>query len=66
MAGIGIGIVWIGYTTILYGYCLFRGYNVTPKQLVSTTWPPGNGVDSAGQGAAQGAQKAAAAAGKAT
>jgi hypothetical protein len=40
MAAIGIGLVWAGYSAILYGYCLFRGYDVTPKQLLSTTWPP--------------------------
>lgn len=41
MAGLGIGLIWIAYTGGLYGYCLFRGYNVTPKQLLSHSWPPG-------------------------
>jgi len=42
MAGIGIGLVWIAYTAGLYGFCLVRGYNVTPKQLLDMkTWPPG-------------------------
>lgn len=42
MAGIAIGLVWLSYGTMLYGYCLFRGYNVTPKQLLDMkTWPPG-------------------------
>jgi len=41
VAAIGIGLVWISYTTVLYGYCLFRGYDVTPKQLLSPQWPPG-------------------------
>lgn len=40
MAGIGVGLAWLAYTVGLYGYCLFRGYNITPKQLLSTTWPP--------------------------
>ncbi len=42
MAALAIGLVWAGYTTVLYGYCLFRGYNITPKQLLSPTWPPGS------------------------
>lgn len=41
MAGLGIALVWMGYTGVLYGYCLFRGYNITPKQLLSKDWPPG-------------------------
>lgn len=41
MAGIGIGLVWLAYTAGLYGFCLARGYNVTPKQLLDMkTWPP--------------------------
>ena len=45
MAAIGIGLVLVGYAGILYGYCLIRGYDVTPKQLFSSTWPPpGKGV----------------------
>jgi hypothetical protein len=42
MAAIGIGLVWVGYSVSLYGYCLFRGYDVTPKQLLSPQWPPLN------------------------
>ena len=41
MAALGIGVSWVAYSAILYGYCLFRGYNITPKQLMSRTWPPG-------------------------
>lgn len=40
MAGVGIGLVWVAYTAGLWGYCLFRGYAITPKQLLSQTWPP--------------------------
>lgn len=40
MAAIGIGLVLVGYAAGLYGYCLFRGYDVTPKQLFSSQWPP--------------------------
>jgi hypothetical protein len=57
MAGIGIGLVLIGYSSILYGYCLFRGYDITPKEMFSSQWPPNNGVDDAGKGAASAAQK---------
>lgn len=42
MAAIGIGLVFIAYTTGLYGYCLIRGYDITPKQLFSSSWPPGS------------------------
>jgi hypothetical protein len=40
MAALGLALVWAGYTTGLYGYCLLRGYNVSPKQLFSPFWPP--------------------------
>jgi hypothetical protein len=40
MVAIAIGLVWAGYTGAFYGYCLLRGYNVTPKQLLSRSWPP--------------------------
>lgn len=46
MAAIGIGLVWVSYTSILYGYCLFRGYDVTPKMLLSPTWPPADTTSS--------------------
>lgn len=42
MAALAIGIVWIGYATGFWGYCLIRGYNVTPKQMLSPSWPPGS------------------------
>lgn len=41
MAALGIGLIFIGYSSGLYGYCLFRGYDITPKQLFSSAWPPG-------------------------
>jgi len=40
MPAIGIALLWAAYSAGLWGYCLMRGYNVTPKQLLSTTWPP--------------------------
>lgn len=53
MAGIGIALVWAGYTAGLYGYCLFKGYDVTVAQLFSSKWPPGvpsDGADGGGFG----------------
>lgn len=41
MAAIGIGLLWSAYTLGFYGYCLFRGYDVSPKELLSPNWPPG-------------------------
>lgn len=40
MAALGLALVWAGYTAGLYGYCLLRGYNVSPKQMFSIAWPP--------------------------
>jgi len=60
MTGIGIALAFIGYSAGLYGYCLLRGYNITPKDLFSTTWPPksvGNTIGRAVGSAAQGAAK---------
>lgn len=66
MAAIGIGLVWASYTAVLYGYCIFRGYNVTPAQLLSSEWPPGASVVAAGKTAAETAAAAAEAAKKAS
>lgn len=43
MAAIAFGLLWASYTAGLYGYCLIRGYDITPKQLLSFEWPPGSG-----------------------
>lgn len=40
MIGLAFAVIWAGYAAALYGWCLIRGYDVTVKQLVSTTWPP--------------------------
>ncbi len=42
MAGLGIALIWVSYSFGLYGYCLLKGYNVTPKQLFGPNWPPGS------------------------
>lgn len=59
MTSIGIGLIWVGYTGLLYSWCLFRGYNVTPKQLLSPTWPPKGGWKEAGESVADAIGKAA-------
>lgn len=43
MVGLGVGLLWLAYAAGLYGYFLIRGYDITPKQLVSTSWPPSKG-----------------------
>lgn len=67
MPAIGIGLVWVAYSAGLWGYCLIRGYNVTPKQLLSPTWPPvpvsatsvgGKAVQAVGTAGAQAAGQA--------
>jgi hypothetical protein len=40
MPAIGIGILWAGYSLLLYGYILIRGYDIGFKQLYSSNWPP--------------------------
>jgi hypothetical protein len=39
MVPIGMAIMWLSYTTGMWGYCLVRGYNVKFTQLFGTTWP---------------------------
>jgi hypothetical protein len=54
MAAIGIVALFAAYSAGLYGYCLIRGYNVTPLQLFSfTTWPPTLGGVTTGGAAGQ-------------
>lgn len=40
MVALAFGLVWLSYSLMLYGYILVRGYDVTPGQLLSSTWPP--------------------------
>jgi hypothetical protein len=49
MVALGFGVIWAGYSTAFWGWCLIRGYDVTFGQLVSPTgyygaggqsWPP--------------------------
>ena len=43
MIGLGFIVSWLGYTTVLYGYCLIKGYDITFGQLANPahvfTWP---------------------------
>lgn len=39
---LGVGLSWLAYSGLLWGYCLIKGFNIGPRQLFSlTTWPPG-------------------------
>jgi len=46
MIAIGMGLAWLSYATGLWGYCLIRGYDISPKQIFSPVgfyagpWPP--------------------------
>lgn len=35
MPAIAMGVIWLGYSLTLWGYCLVRGYDVTFIQLVN-------------------------------
>lgn len=51
MVALAIGVVWLSYYGGLYGYCLVRGYDVTPIELLSPSWPgPAPNQPSGGSG----------------
>lgn len=39
MVVLGFGIAWWGYTEMIYGYCLLKGYNITWKSLANPINP---------------------------
>lgn len=39
MIAIGMGLAFLAYTAGLWGYCLIRGYDVTPAALFHSSWP---------------------------
>lgn len=43
MIAIGMVMGWLGYTTVLYGYCLIKGYDITFGELANPAhvfvWP---------------------------
>jgi hypothetical protein len=43
MPAVGIGLGWLGYAGVLFGWCLLRGYDVTLGELLSPTHPYGSG-----------------------
>lgn len=45
MTAIIIGALWAAYTLGLWGVILIKGWDVTLKELLSTTWPPPSGTD---------------------
>lgn len=46
MVAIGFGLLWVSYSGGLWAYCLLRGYDITPAQLINPLhpytgpWPP--------------------------
>ena len=51
MVAVGFLVLWLGYSEIVYGYTLLKGYNITWKQLADPInpyqWPspPGTQPD---------------------
>lgn len=51
MLAIGVGLAWLGYTWFLYGYCLFKNYAITMRDLMhypngyTGAWPPAQRTD---------------------
>lgn len=39
MSMFGIITIWFAYAAGLWGYCLLRGYCVTPKDIVDWNYP---------------------------
>jgi hypothetical protein len=64
MIPIGVGVVFLAYTTGIWGFCLVRGYNVKFTQLFGSAWP--NAAAGSGSSTSQGFSGQAAAPGKAS
>lgn len=48
MIALGFGVAWFGYTYVIYGYTLLKGYNITWRSLASPLNPyqwPKKGTD---------------------
>lgn len=39
MVAVGMGMTWFGYSLVMYGYCLVRGYDVSFRDCFRTQWP---------------------------
>jgi len=37
--GIGLAVIWAGYTLGIWGYCLVKAYDVPFPALFKSTWP---------------------------
>lgn len=40
MFALGMGVLFIGYSVGLYGYCVIRGYDVAFLEMFVGPWPP--------------------------
>ena len=56
MIALGFGVAWAGYAAFMFGYCLFRDYNVTVPDLFKSVWPgkPASGATGTAKGVASG------------
>lgn len=39
MIAVAVGLLWAGYALGLWGYCLVRGYCITPADIVNWNYP---------------------------
>lgn len=39
MAAVALAVIWAGYAVGMWGYCLVRGYCITPANIVSPSFP---------------------------
>lgn len=46
MVTVGMGLAWLGYSLIFWGYCEIKGYDISLVQIMipgkyTGSWPPG-------------------------
>ncbi|HEY2309476.1 MAG TPA: hypothetical protein VGI05_26660 [Streptosporangiaceae bacterium] len=39
MGAVALAVIWLGYAAGTWGYCLVRGYCVTPMNVISPSFP---------------------------
>lgn len=49
MFALGLGVLYIGYSVGLYGYCVIRGYDISFVEMFVGPWPPTVGASTAPQ-----------------
>lgn len=49
---IGVILLWAGYAAGLWGYCLIRGYCVSPKDILDWRYPSAMGAPATKTGVA--------------